>query len=246
MDSLNQPYNILSWNVRGLNNAVRQQEIKQVIISCRPDLVCTQESKMERIDAIVVRNTLGPDFDNNFAFLPAIGTKGGVSIAAKLSLLTLQNLVLTNHTVSVKVVDSRFNDEWMITGVYGPQGSLDKKMFIRELKRLKQAVLDKRLLLGDFNLIYKDENKSNNRLNRRLMLRFRRALNYLEVKEVELTGRKFTWSNGQEIPTLLRIDRVFCIPQWEEWFPNRIMQTLSSSISDHCPHPFNFSDLASD
>jgi exonuclease III len=190
---------------------------------------------MERIDATIVRNTLGPYFDNNFAFLPTIGTKGGILIAAKLSLLTIQNPVLTNHNVSVKVVDSRFNDEWMITGVYGPQVTLDKKMLIRELKRLKQAVLDKWLLLEDFNLIYKDEDKSNNRLNRRLMLRFRRALNYLEVKELELIGRNFTWSNGQEIPTLSRIDRVFCTPQWEEWFPNPILQTLSSSISDHCP-----------
>jgi hypothetical protein len=36
----------------------------------------------------------------------------------------------------------------------------------------------------DFNLIYKDEDKNNNRLNRRLILRFRHALNHLAVKEI--------------------------------------------------------------
>jgi hypothetical protein len=41
----------------------------------------------------------------------------------------------------------------MIIGVYGPQGELEKRMFIRELKGLKQIVLDRWLLLGDFNLI---------------------------------------------------------------------------------------------
>jgi hypothetical protein len=61
---------------------------------------------------------------------------------------------------------------------------------------LKHSTSDSWLLLGDFNLIYKEEDKNNNWLNRRLMLRFRRALNHIDVKEVNLTGRRYTWSNG--------------------------------------------------
>jgi hypothetical protein len=38
--------------------------------------------------------------------------------------------------------------------------------------------------MGDFNMIYKEQDKTNGRLNRRLMSRFRRALNYMEVKEL--------------------------------------------------------------
>jgi hypothetical protein len=32
------------------------------------------------------------------------------------------------------------------------------------------------------------------------MTRFRRTLNQIEVKEVELIGRKFTWINNQKTP----------------------------------------------
>jgi hypothetical protein len=67
----------------------------------------------------------------------------------------------------------------MATRVYGPQGDLEKAMFIRELRGLKQGALDKWLILGDFNLIYKEQDKNNSRLNRRLMSWFRRALNFL-------------------------------------------------------------------
>jgi hypothetical protein len=81
--------------------------------------------------------------------------------------------------------------------VYGPQGDLEKKMFIREIKQLKGSVLPQWLLLGDFNMIYKPQDKNNGNLNRSLMARFRRALNFLEVKEIDLVGRKFTWSNNQ-------------------------------------------------
>jgi hypothetical protein len=57
----------------------------------------------------------------------------------------------------------------LITGVYGPQGDLEKAMFIRELKGIKQIALEQWLILGDFNLIYKEQDKNNNRLNKRLM-----------------------------------------------------------------------------
>jgi hypothetical protein len=59
-------------------------------------------------------------------------------------------------------------------------------MFIRELRNLRDSAIEKWLLIGCFNLIYRTEDKSNDRVNTRLMLRFRRALNHLEVKEVQL------------------------------------------------------------
>jgi hypothetical protein len=107
--------------------------------------------------------------------------------------------------------DERHNFSWTFTGVYGPQGELEKKMFIRELKNLKQTTLPSWLIFEDFNLIYK-EDKNNGRLNRRLMLRFRRDLNHMGVKEIYLSRRKYTWTNSQQTPTMLRIDRAFCTP----------------------------------
>jgi hypothetical protein len=108
-------------------------------------------------------------------------------------------------------------------------------MFIRELKGIKQAAKPHWLLIGDYNLIYKTHDKNNSRVNSRLMLRFRRALNYLEVKELDLIGRKYTWSNNQSSPTQTRIDRAFCTPVLETLYPNLMLQPLSSSISDHYP-----------
>jgi hypothetical protein len=87
-------------------------------------------------------------------------------------------------------------------------------MFIRELRGIKQLVQSRWLLIRDFNLIYQDQDKNNNHLNRRMMNRFRRALNFLEVKEIELLGRQFTWSSNQQTPTLTRIDKALCTLAW--------------------------------
>jgi hypothetical protein len=68
-----------------------------------------------------------------------------------------------------------------------------------------------------------------------MMLRFRRAINHLAVKEIKLVGRKYTWSNNHQIPTLTTIGRVYCTLKWEEWYTVPILQPLPSSTSDHCP-----------
>jgi hypothetical protein len=112
----------------------------------------------------------------------------------------------STYTISITVTDCGTQSQWSLTGVYGPQADLDKRLFLRELRSLKNVVKPAWLIIGDFNLIYRDQDKNNGRLNRRTMSRFRRAINHLEVREVQLTGKRFTLSNQQDTPTMSRID----------------------------------------
>jgi hypothetical protein len=108
-------------------------------------------------------------------------------------------------------------------------------MFLREIKRVRHSARPRWLLLSDFNMIYPEQDKNNDRLNMRLMARFRRTLNQMEFKEVELVVRKYTWRNNQSNPTLTCIDRAFCSTPWEDFFHYPVLLPLSSSISDHYP-----------
>lgn len=69
-------------------------------------------------------------------------------------------------------------------------------------------------------MIYRAEDKSNSRLDRRNMRRFARLLNELLLSELFLQGRLFTWSSEREHPTLERIDRAFATTDWLDGFPN--------------------------
>lgn len=60
------------------------------------------------------------------------------------------------------------------------------------------------MLCGDFNMICNAADKNNSRLHRRTMSRFRQFLNNLELKELHLHGRLYTWSNERAHPTLER------------------------------------------
>jgi hypothetical protein len=87
------------------------------------------------------------------------------------------------------VTDLKHNFNWMLTGVYGPQGELEKKMPLRDLNMMKQSAHPNWLVLGDFNMIYNDQDKNNTRLNRRVMNKSIRTLNHLEIKEIQLIGK---------------------------------------------------------
>jgi hypothetical protein len=76
----------------------------------------------------------------------------------------------------------------------------------RYSSQIKQLVAGAWLILGDFNLILSAEDKSNSNLNRRLMGSFKSVIDDLELRELPLKGRKFTWSNDV---THTRIDRGF-------------------------------------
>jgi len=66
------------------------------------------------------------------------------------------------------------------------------------------------MIAGDFNMIYSSEDKNNDNVNRAMMGRFRRFVNDLELKEILLLGRRYTWSNERDSPTLVKLDRVLC------------------------------------
>lgn len=48
-------------------------------------------------------------------------------------------------------------------------------------------------------------------------------------------GRKYTWSNLQNSPTLAKLDWVLCSVDWEDLFPNCLLQSMASDDSDHRP-----------
>lgn len=79
--------------------------------------------------------------------------------------------------------------------MYGPQGDENKMLFLQELRDVRAVCQGPWLVLGDYNLIVKAEDKNNGNLNRAMMGRFRRLINDMGLHDLPLHGRKFTWSN---------------------------------------------------
>ncbi|XP_071679363.1 uncharacterized protein [Lolium perenne] len=67
------------------------------------------------------------------------------------------------------------------------------------------------------------------------MGKFRRCINDLALKEIYLNGRRYTWTNGQDPPTLVLLDRAFCTSDWEDLIGECHLRCLASVLSDHSP-----------
>lgn len=130
------------------------------------------------------------------------------------------------HSVTALISANSGLVQWHMTAVYGPQDDNSKLFFLAELRWMRQVVSDKWLIIGDFNLILQAADKNNNKFNRRYVVQD------LELKELNLHRRKYTWSNDR---THTRIDRAFCSVGWDLMMPSVFLQALSSNVSDHCP-----------
>lgn len=227
------PTNFLIWNARGLNDRARRDTVRKVVDACKPSLVCIQETKLAVITMRDVLSCLGQEFQD-FVYLGAQGTRGGILVAWKRGLLESDSHRVHRHSVSVRF---KLDDEpdWWFTGVYGAHQDSEKVGFLEELREVRNLCAGPWVIGGDFNMIYSAEDKNNENLNRAMMGRFRRFINDHELKEVPLMGRRYTWSKEREAPTLVKLDRVLCTADWEGMFPDCILQSKATQISDHCP-----------
>lgn len=224
---------ILVWNVRGLNKKSHRDAVRDPIASHCPEVICLQETKIQNMSTRVLLATLGTELDCHVC-LPAEGMRGGILIAWRGDVIQMITTRVDTYSASVLFQNSN-GDQWWFTGVCRPHLDAHKLLFLEEMHTIHAACPGPRLIAGDFNLIYRATDKNNTNIDRALMGRFRRTLNQLQLKQIELIGRRFTWSNERDSLTLVRLDRAFCTTDWEAIYPDHALLSTTAGTSDHCP-----------
>jgi mannosylglycoprotein endo-beta-mannosidase len=91
------------------------------------------------------------------------------------------------------------------------------------------------LIGGDFNIIRNPSEKNNDKFDNRWPFLFNAIIDGLDLREIEMSGRKFTWANSKSVPTYEKLDRVLASTEWEQKFPLVTVDALNREISDHTP-----------
>jgi hypothetical protein len=193
-----------------------------------------QKRATPRLCNSIANETLGTAFD--YDYVPTIGVSGGILLGWNTDMWAVSEVTKGRFSISAKIAETgSSNTPWWITVVYGPQPDHEKVEFLDELLSFRDVHPGPWFLCGDFNMIYRAQDKNNGRLDRRCMRRFRSFLNRAHLEELHLIGRRFTWTSERERPTLELLDRMFASIEWFEAFPNHVLKPLSSDCSDHCP-----------
>ena len=109
---------ILSWNVRGLNNPTKRKAVKDFVATVKVNLVCFQETKLDVIDHFMLIECLGRSFDG-FVYLPAVETRGGILLAWDTTILSVDNVQYDTNFLTA-LVRAKDGSTWWITAVYAP------------------------------------------------------------------------------------------------------------------------------
>ncbi|XP_073359665.1 uncharacterized protein [Aegilops tauschii subsp. strangulata] len=124
---------------------------------------------------------------------------------------------------------------WALVAVYGAAQPELKLEFLADLVLICGSEQLPILVGGDFNIIRRREEKNNDNFDGRWSFMFNTIIEILDLREIELSGRKFTWANALPNPTYEKLDRVLASVEWEQKFPLVTVQALSRGISDHTP-----------
>jgi hypothetical protein len=79
--------------------------------------------------------------------------------------------------------------------------------------------------------------KSKDRFDDHWPFLFNAVINTLDLREVSMVGRQFTWANNLLEPTYEKLDRILMDSDWEDKYPMVSVRALEriESLSDHAP-----------
>jgi hypothetical protein len=93
-----------------------------------------------------------------------------------------------------------------------------KEKFLTELVQACRKVSLPLLVGGDFNIIRSPSEKNNDNYDNQWPFLFNAIIDGLNLRDMDMSGRKFTWANSKSVPTYEKLDRVLASTEWEQKF----------------------------
>lgn len=90
------------------------------------------------------------------------------------------------------------------------------------------------LMACDFSILRKSTKKCNDRRNSRCPFLSSVVIDSFDLREIDLTGRQFTWADSLLTPTFEKLDRVLMSTEWESKYP-LVPVHAKKGLSDHTP-----------
>lgn len=202
--------NIVTWNVRGLNKAYKQKELKVVIKENKIGLLAILEHRVvEKLETKIIQKIAqGWRWISN----ASSNNKGRTWIIwdpRRIDFVLLTKEIQYIHGVT-KIYD--LNLSFHFTAVYGLHSIQDRKSMWISLRSITQIQQGPWIIMGDFNTILHQEDRMHGSPVQEYETRdFREFLMITGFCEVKTFGREYTWKNSH---TYSKIDRAIANADW--------------------------------
>jgi hypothetical protein len=209
---------VLSMNIRGLGSRVKKRKIRELVCSESVDFLALQETKIEVIEQSLIHAMWGSD-DCDWFHLPAVGNSGGILSIWRKSLYSVVFSFTGCGFVGVCLDVVQDQSRCYVLNVYAKCNLSDKRCLWREV------IMSKRgfggafwCVVGDFNSVRGTGERRGSRNEAMLsqsreMIEFDNFLEELELSDMPLIGRRFTWVHPNGV-TMSRLDRILLSEDW--------------------------------
>jgi hypothetical protein len=142
-----------------------------------------------------------------------------------------------DYHIKLHIRNRADNFIWSLVAVYGATQEEYKADFLRELVNLAKDNPYPILIGGDFNLLRFRHEKSKHRFDDHWPFLFNPVIDSLDLREVAMIGRQFSWANNLPNPTFEKLDRVLMDADLESKFSMVSVRALEriKGFSDHAP-----------
>ena len=222
------------WNSRGLKDLAKRRFLAEASLEHRLDFIALSETGRDNF-APQFLNTLSGGVEFDWHCLPPRGRSGGILLGVRCDSLEVRSVVMGDFAVKFRVRSKIDGFNWVLVAVYGAAQPELKPEFLADLVRICGSEQLPILVGGDFNIIRRRDEKNNDNFDGRWSFMFNTIIESLDLREIELSGRQFTWANSLPNPTYEKLDRVLASAEWEQKFPLVTVQALTRGISDHTP-----------
>jgi exonuclease III len=231
-------YSIASWNIRGMNQSPKQNEVWQVISENKLSVCAILESHVarSRLDVLCSKFFCNWDWTSN-GHLCSKGSRivlGWNQEEVDLNVISMADQVI--HTSIRFKADKR---ELFCSFIYAHNRYIHRRSLWDNLNLHRLYVRNRPwCLLGDFNSALNLEDKLEGSSVIDIAMReFRECIDVIEVFDVNRSGLQFTWNQKPRglDGTLKKIDRIMANLGFTDLFLGNHAIFQPYRISDHSP-----------
>ena len=136
------------------------------------------------------------------------GRSGGILLGADLNYFDIGAIDEGDFYVKFILRDKFDGFKFALYVVYGLTQHNNKEAFLVEMAHTCSRESLPYLIGGDFNIMRHPDNKSTNKFDTKWPNIFNSVIEILDLKEIVMSGRQYTWAGPGDEPTYEKLDRV--------------------------------------
>ena len=195
------------WNSRGLRDLAKRRFLADASQDYKLDFIALLETGRANFTSHIL-GTISGGLDFDWHCLPPRGRSGGSLLGGNCESLEVLDVFWGEFAVKFHVRSKADGFRWALVAVYGAAQPELKSDFLADLVRICGDDSLPILVGGDFNIIRRREEKNNDNFDGRWSFMFNAIIESLDLREIDLTGRQFTWANTLPNPTYEKLDKV--------------------------------------